>query len=200
MAIQSARSHLLGERSRHTVVVTEDEIYGEPYVVLRMGHFIRGGADFWSVLFFKLKMHEVQELQRVLSRILSQEVQENELAPRNRGGDVSPRGGKPSCRMSLQDQVLTGLAGGLDPEEVRAKVFGESSEDRERFVQVGKALRRCGYLPPRSWVPTPEGRDRARSIQGEGSEGGSVIEMTEMEESGAESTPFPGPADILKFL
>jgi hypothetical protein len=188
--------HIISERSKNLIAITAEVIFGKPHLVLRKGHFIRGGPRFWSNLYFLIKLSEVPELHRVLSQYLDQENLENGDWGPSQEDEPLPPIKKGIGRLSLQDQVLFYLDQRFDPEQVRHHVLGEALDTRLRFTEIGKALRRSGYLRRRSWALTDEGRERVRTIKGEhpGGEGNEGDEGEAGSTTGQSSHPVPQPS------
>lgn len=193
-------TYIIGRRSNAQVVLYSQKFNGYDLIHIRQVVTKKDGDEVWTRKGIALHPIELQELYKILPTILSQMNHRygDEAIPRQQRS--CPVVSKARLAVSLQNQILLHLVNGLDPEDVREKVMGDNAEERKRFIEAGKALRRCGYLPPRSWVPTPEGRNHAESIRNGISNDGLGMVGLGRKGSGVEPIPFPGPADLSNSL
>jgi len=157
---QSPEQHIVSERSHEVIVLTCDSYKGHDLLNIRKRFLSRDGKECWSKSGIALHPDEAYELQRILCQVLGpSEPVENNVSPK--GDSMPPSHRAPgNSHLALQDRLLLHLAEGLAPDDFHVG----GVQTRTRITELGKALRRAGYLAPKEWTLTTQGTMRVEML------------------------------------
>jgi hypothetical protein len=110
-----------------------------------------------------LHMAELPAVIEALKKLLEQEARH----PAPSGNGVQPR----IQRTTHQDEALLLLAAGYGPRDLPSHLWPSEDSEPRRLTELGKALRRAGYLVPRNWTLTLEGEVRVAALKRSRGEG-----------------------------
>jgi hypothetical protein len=178
------------------------EFKGYTLIQIRKRVVSRDGVVVWTKGGISLHPEEARNLLELLPGLLEQlEDRATDLHSIEKDWSSPPLSStEPETRISLQDQVLLRISDGSDPEDVRIQVLGDAPEDRKRFTEIGKALRRCGLLEPRQWILTPLGQAKAMALRRKDPPQANLEAREVKAEKSSEIPPFPGGVDFSGLL